>query len=375
MDKPQAVERSRPGNDLVAAVPKFCLTLEELRRTADGRVRTSQEFLAHFFWHDEKGSKDEIFRHLPKDVRGPILSGWGIRGLKAALRDDDAKVESVVFDALVAGDVDHAAFEGGLTSELTVRWVPLTSWWSFWRGGKLSKKAIGKALEAAYELGLFDARWFLDTVEGRGGQLKGTDVLSDGLTKADLTDWVKRIHQSGDGTPKGIVAALGWEKIVAQTANDTLIAVLDAFATKAGLVAHASSLSPSAKTVEAAPASSAAASTAQASTTPASSGPPIIASVSRDDKSVKPPPRDDQGDVKLGKKKDTKAVSGEHEVVDTHTTETDIASDDGAVIVTLDEDVPMPSLPPEQDDEDNEATAVFSISDELGGSPRKHIKK
>ncbi|MEO8797022.1 MAG: hypothetical protein ABI551_03985, partial [Polyangiaceae bacterium] len=115
VDKPQAVERSRPGNDLVAAVPKFCLTLEELRRTSDGRVRTSQEFLAHFFSHDEKGSKDEIFRHLPQDVRGPILSGWGIRGLKAALRDDDAKVESVVFDALVAGDVDHAAFEGGLT--------------------------------------------------------------------------------------------------------------------------------------------------------------------------------------------------------------------------------------------------------------------
>ncbi|MGH7283041.1 MAG: hypothetical protein ACRELY_16070, partial [Polyangiaceae bacterium] len=149
MDKPQAAERSRPGNDLIAAVPKFCLTLEEFRRSNEGRVRTSQEMLAHFFAHDDKSSKDEIFRHLPKDVRGPVLSAWGIRGLKAALRDDDAKVESVVFDALLAGDIDHGAFESGLTAELVVRWAPLTSWWTFWRAGKLSKKAIGKALETA----------------------------------------------------------------------------------------------------------------------------------------------------------------------------------------------------------------------------------
>ncbi|HEX7664041.1 MAG TPA: hypothetical protein VF407_06020, partial [Polyangiaceae bacterium] len=282
---------------------------------------------------------------------------------KAALRDDDAKVESVVYDALQAGDVDHAAFEEGLTSELTVRWAPLTSWWSFWRSGKLSKKAIGKALETAYELGLFDARWFLDTIEGRGGQLKGTDVLSDGLTKADLTDWVKRIHQSGDGTPKGIVAALGWEKIVAQIANDTLVAVLDAFATKAGLVAHASSLAPKKDD-------------AKKDESPASAGPPIIASVSRDEKSVKPPPLppEEKTELKIGKK-DRKATSGEHEAVaEAHTTETEIVNDDG-VVVTVDEDVPMPSLPPEEDDEDNEATAVFSLSEEIGGTPKKHGKK
>ena len=57
MDKPQGAERSRPGNDLVAAVPKFCLTLEEFRRSNEGRVRTSQEMLAHFFAHDDKSSK------------------------------------------------------------------------------------------------------------------------------------------------------------------------------------------------------------------------------------------------------------------------------------------------------------------------------
>lgn len=362
MDKPQAADRSRPGNDLAAAVPKFCLSLEEFRRTQEGRVRSSQELLAHFFAHDDKGSKDEIFRHLPKDVRGPILSAWGIRGLKAALRDDDAKVESVVFDALVAGDIDHAAFESGITSELIVKWAPLTSWWSFWRAGKLSKKAIGKALETAFDLGLFDARWFLDTVEGRGGALKGTDVLSDGLTKADLTDWVKRIHQSGDGTPKGIVLALGWEKIVAQTANDTLIAVLDAFAVKSGLVAHASSLSPDK-------------SSDKSVAPPSTSGPPIISSVAREKASEAPPRKssapepkaEPKADAKADTKKKDKAQTAESEVVDSHTAENEAASDD--VVVMLDEDVPMPSLPPEEDD-DNEATAVFTLTEEHGVVPR-----
>ena len=61
-------------------------------------------------------------------------------------------------DALVAGDVDHNAFEDGLTPETFVRWVPLGDLWSFWRGGKLTKQAIHKALSTAYELYLFDAR-------------------------------------------------------------------------------------------------------------------------------------------------------------------------------------------------------------------------
>ena len=38
------MEKRQP-NDLNAAVPKFCLALEEFRRTNDGRVRTSQELL------------------------------------------------------------------------------------------------------------------------------------------------------------------------------------------------------------------------------------------------------------------------------------------------------------------------------------------
>jgi hypothetical protein len=223
-------------NDLSAAVPKFCLALEEHRRTPDGRVRTSQELLNTFFPHDEKVSTDKLFKYLPNEVRGPIIAAWGIRGIKAALRDNDERIQGVVYDALIAGDVDHSAFEEGLTPETLVRWVPLGDLWAFWRGGKLTKQAIHKALSTAYELYLFDARWFLDTISSRQGALKGTAVLSDGLTKDELTQWIQKIHESGDGTPKGLVGALGWEKIVAKTPNDVLVAVLDAVAGKVGLV-------------------------------------------------------------------------------------------------------------------------------------------
>jgi len=228
------VDKAR--NDLTAAVPKFCLALEEHRRTPDGRVRTSQELLSSFFTHDEKTCTDRVFKYLPNDVRGPIIAAWGIRGIKAALRDADEKVQSVVHDALVAGDIDHTAFEDGLAPETLVRWIPLADLWAFWRGGKLSKQAIHKAISTAYELYLFDARWFLDTITARNGSIKGTDVLAEGLSKDDLTQWMRRIHETGDGTPKGIVTALGWDKIVAKTNNDVLIAVLDAMVAKVGLV-------------------------------------------------------------------------------------------------------------------------------------------
>jgi hypothetical protein len=223
-------------NDLSAAVPRFCLSLEEYRRTPEGRVRTSHELLATFFPHDETKCTDRLFRYLPRDVRGPIVAAWGIRGLKSALRDPDDKIQEVVHDALVAGDLDHAAFEEGLLPETLARWMPLADLWAFWRAGKLTKHAIHKALSVAYELHLFDARWFLEVVQARGGALKGTDVLADGLTKDELTQWIRRIHETGDATPNGLVGALGWDKIIAKTPNDVLVGVLDSVATRSGLL-------------------------------------------------------------------------------------------------------------------------------------------
>ena len=230
----------KPRNDLGTSLVRYCLALEEHRRTPEGRVRTPQQFLQSFFPFDDKGPTDKVFMHLPKEVRGPIISAWGIRGQKAALRDDDAKVATVVFDALVAGDLTPPQFEEGLPPATVVGWVPLPAWWSFWRAGTPHKAALLKALTTASELGLFDAKWFWDTLEipmasDPSTKKRGTEVVSAGLTKEDIIEWIKRVHVSGDGSPKGLLEAIGWDRIVAKTSNDGLAALLDALALKLGL--------------------------------------------------------------------------------------------------------------------------------------------
>ena len=226
---------AKPRNDRNQAVTKFCLAMEDHRRTEAGRVRTAKEFVAHFFPHDEQKAKDQLFLHMPNDVRGPVLAKWGIRGAKAALKDDDEKVKLVVHDALVAGDIDDAIFEGGVEPMILVDWIVLAEWWSFWRHGRLTGVAIQKALATARELGLIDDKWFLLNVQGRGGKLKGTDVLCDTLSKDQIVAWVRKLHESGDGSPAGIVAAIGWETVLTKTAQDALLFALDQFARKAGL--------------------------------------------------------------------------------------------------------------------------------------------
>ncbi len=222
-----------PRNDLQAALTRFCLTVEEHRRTPEGRVKTAQQFVAHFFTQSETTPQDRIFSHVPKDVRGPVISGWGIRGSKAALRDSDEKVASVVSDALIATDLSPAAFEEGLSAAITIAWVPLAEWWSFWRAGGLTKAALSKALVAAYDLGLFDAAWMFAHLESKTH--KGTDVVSEALGKEDLSAWIKQVHASQDGTDKGLLQAIGWDKLIAKTNNDSLIGLLDALAIKVGL--------------------------------------------------------------------------------------------------------------------------------------------
>ena len=226
---------SKPRNDRNSAVTKFCLAMEEHRRTEAGRVRSAKEFVTQFFPHDTSNATDLVFHHMPQEVRGPILSAWGIRGAKAALRDDDDKVKSVVHDAFVAGDIDDTVFEEGVNAQVLVDWIPLPEWWAFWRQGKLTGVAIQKALATARELALIDDKWFLLNVQGRGGKLKGTDVLCDTLSKDQIVAWIRKIHETGDGSPAGIIAAIGWETVLAKTAQDALLFALDQFARKATL--------------------------------------------------------------------------------------------------------------------------------------------
>ncbi|MBX3233026.1 MAG: hypothetical protein KIT84_12720 [Labilithrix sp.] len=230
---------AKTKNDRTQAVTKFCLAMEEHRRTEAGRVRTARELVATFFPYDDSQANDKLFHLMPNEVRGPILSQWGIRGGKAALKDDDAKVQHVVHDALVAGDIDEAIFEEGVTAQILVDWVGLADWWSFWRHGKLTGVAIQKALHTARELEIIDDRWFFANVQGRGGKLKGTDVVCDTLSKDQVVAWMRKLHETGDGSPAGLVGAIGWETILAKTAQDALLFALDAFARKAELVPEA----------------------------------------------------------------------------------------------------------------------------------------
>lgn len=223
-------------NDRTNAVTKFCLAMEEHRRTEAGRVRTAREMVDFFFPRTNGVAEDRVFRHIPPEVRGPIVSGWGVRGAKSAVRDNDEKTRLVVQDAFAAGDIDEAMFEEGVGAQILIDWVPLSEWWTFWRTGKLTVSAIQKALATGRELGLFDDRWFLLNVEGRGGKLKGTDTICDTLSKDQIVAWMRKIYESGDGSPAGLVKAVGWETILSKTSQEALLFALDALAKKVGLV-------------------------------------------------------------------------------------------------------------------------------------------
>ena len=226
----------KPRNDRLNPVTRFCLAMEEARRTEAGRVKSAKELVDHFFPHDAAKAVDRLFVHLPREVRAPIVAGWGIRGAKAALRDDDDRIRGVIHDALLAGDIDPTIFEEGVTPGIVADWAPLGDWWGFWRSGMLSGAPTQRALASARELGLFDDRWFLANLDGRGGRLKGTDTIADTLTKEQIVSWVRAIHASGDGSPAGIVAALGWDVILKKTSQEALLFALDALAKKVGLV-------------------------------------------------------------------------------------------------------------------------------------------
>lgn len=232
----------KPRNDRALALSAFCLEIESFRRTPEGRARDAEAFLHFYFARPSGGAPvtDRLFVHLPREVRAPIIAGWRVRGLKAALRDDDERVCSVVIDALEAGDIDAAMFESGITPEVLIDYVPLDEWWEFWRAKVLPAASVQKAIAAARASQLIDDAWFLTAVEGRGGKLKGTDAIAETLSKDDVIGWVRALHTSGDGSPSGVIAARGWDNVLAKTSPDALLAVLDGFARKVNLVKPAS---------------------------------------------------------------------------------------------------------------------------------------
>ncbi len=222
----------KPRNDRALALSAFCLEIESYRRTSEGRARDAEAFLRFYFARPSASAPpvDRLLCHLPREVRAPIIAGWRVRGLKAALRDDDERVRSVVGDALDAGDIDAQMFESGISPQELVDYVPLDEWWQFWRGAALPEASVRKALAVARESRLIDDQWFLDAVEARGGKLKGTDAIADTLSKDEVIAWVRDLRASGDASPSGIVAARGWDNVLAKTAPAALLSVLDAFA-------------------------------------------------------------------------------------------------------------------------------------------------
>ena len=239
----------KPRNDRALALSAFCLEIEAYRRTPDGRVRNAEAFLHYYFPRAGDGSEatDRVFLHLPREVRGPVLAGWRIRGLKAALRDDDERVKAVALDALEAGDLDAAMFEEGLTPDKVIDYVPLDEWWSFWRGAAVPNSAVQKALATARAMHLVDDAWFLDNVAGRGGKQRGTDAVCDTLSKDEISAWIRGVHASGDASPAGLVAARGWDNLLAKTSPEALLHALDAFATKVHLTSPVSIAPPRGK--------------------------------------------------------------------------------------------------------------------------------
>ncbi len=224
-----------PKNARGRPVTKLCLALETFRRTDEGRARDANAFLGHFFPTDKNGAKDRLFIHIPKEVRADLLSNWGIRGKKSALRDDDERVRTTVQDALAAGDIDAPTIEEGVTPEILVDWAPLDDWWAFWRGTTIPIGSVRKALATARELSLFDERWFLEHLSLKSQRLDGTDVLCAALSKEQIVAWLGAVHASGDASPTGLVTALGWETILNKTAHEALLFALDALARQIGL--------------------------------------------------------------------------------------------------------------------------------------------
>ena len=227
-------------NDPAAAVPKFCLALEEHRRTNDGRVRTSQEMLATFFTHDDKACSDRICSSTCRRRARSDHCRVGYSGVKAALRDNDEQ--------------DPAASSSTHSSPATsITWPSRTA-------SPPNDHSLGPARRLVGIL----ARWQAHEASPSQGPRNRIRTLSLRRPLVPRDDQARerraqghrrprrrlderRSHAVGPKDPRdrrrlaqGPGVSLGWDKIVAKTANDVLVAVLDAMVAKVGLVARQS---------------------------------------------------------------------------------------------------------------------------------------
>ncbi len=233
-----AAEKPPEGNPADDPVSKFALALEIHRREKATGKWEPKDFRSHFFPYAKDGATDEILRRMPKEVRGPILTAWGIRGQNRAKTDSDEKVLEVTFDALTATppDLDDKAFEEGVDAEKTIRWADLRHWWKFWRAGNLRKEDLTVFFRTAFELNLVDAKIFFAMIEDPKKKLTGIDVVSTAISPEDRIAWIRAIYETRDRDEDAILMALGWEKIVIKVDNAILITVADRLAERIGLV-------------------------------------------------------------------------------------------------------------------------------------------
>ena len=228
---------AKPRNDRNHAVTKFCLAMEEHRRTEAGRVRTAKEFVAHFFPYDEQKANDQLFLHMPqrrpraraREVGHPRRQG-GAQGRRRA--GEARRPRRARRGRHRRGDLRRGRRRP--TSSSTGS--PLAEWWSFWRRARSPASPIQKALATARELGLIDDQLVPRERPGPRRQAEGHRRRS--ATRSARIRSSRGCASStsrGDGSPAGIVAALGWETVLAKTAQDALLFALDQFARKAGL--------------------------------------------------------------------------------------------------------------------------------------------
>jgi hypothetical protein len=227
--------------DPASQIGQFFLNFETAWRQAGGSgTHTPKDFRQFFFPFDRSDSTDRIFRHLTAEERADLVFGWHICGRKMAIRYSAERITEIVLEAFLEGDLDDERFAESIGPDLVLRRVPIEEWWRFFMLGKFSKPVILKFLNLADAACFIDASWFFAKVKTTvsSGRMNGLDALSAVLTKTDLADWLLKLHRimlSHAAHEQDLLAALGFETVVAKMALEDLQALVAEFGQRFGL--------------------------------------------------------------------------------------------------------------------------------------------